>query len=60
MVHGNNIAPTVFPGSESGTTVNLAAGSYAVIEIKPEPASFNYNAEWHSSSALLSISNFVR
>ena len=46
MVDGNNVAPTVFPGSESGTTIKLAPGPYSVIELKPEPESFQYNAQY--------------
>jgi hypothetical protein len=46
MVDGTNVAPSVFPGSESGFTVKLAPGPYAVIELKPEPASFQYNAQY--------------
>jgi len=34
-VNGNNPSPFDFPGSESGTSVSIAPGSYAVSETKP-------------------------
>jgi hypothetical protein len=34
-VSGNNALPSDFAGSESGTTVKMGEGPYAVSEIKP-------------------------
>jgi hypothetical protein len=38
-VNGNNPSPFNFPGSESGTSVSIAPGQYAVTETKPTSAS---------------------
>ena len=35
QVNGNNPFPFDFPGSESGTSVSIATGPYAVTETKP-------------------------
>jgi hypothetical protein len=37
-VNGNNPSPFEFPGSESGTTISIAPGPYAVTETKPDLA----------------------
>ena len=47
-VNGNNPSPFDFPGSESGSSVSIAPGPYAVTETKP----MHFNG--HSFSATFS------
>jgi YVTN family beta-propeller protein len=42
-VNGNNPSPSSFAGSSSGTTVNLKAGSYSVIETGPPGYTVDYS-----------------
>ena len=42
-VNGNNPSFTDFPGSASGVKVSLGAGSYAIIESKPESSNYSSN-----------------
>ncbi|MFL6350217.1 MAG: hypothetical protein ACJ72X_18240, partial [Nitrososphaeraceae archaeon] len=42
-VNGNNPSPSSFAGSSSGTTVNLKAGSYSVIETGPPGYTADYS-----------------
>ena len=44
-VTGTNVSNPSFPGSESGTTVTLKAGSYSVSESGPEGYAVNYSSE---------------